>query len=152
MPLDGRGFSEEEPLLHASYILAQVQDWPGVSAAVQAQSAWWEHAELCRRLVESGCRRGDRAESLTAWCYLCWLHPESALASLTEGDPPDRGIHALWQCFLFKMFSTAQKRKNKKRPRVPEPNRSAMVSLSVHLPVLWPVFWALAAEISFSPC
>lgn len=100
VPLDGRGFSAEEPLLHASYVLAQVQDWPGVSAAVQAQSAWWEHAELCRRLVESGCRRGDRVESLTAWYYLCWLHPESALASLTAGDPPDRGIHASWQCFL----------------------------------------------------
>jgi hypothetical protein len=100
VPLDGRGFDVQEPLLHASYVLAQVQDWPGVSIAVRAQSAWWEHAELCRRLVESGCRRGDRVESLTAWCYLCWLHPESGLASLTEGDPPDQGIHVLWQYFL----------------------------------------------------
>lgn len=98
--LQERSFDKERPLLHASYVLGQAQDWAGVSAAVLREPDWQRHATLCLRLAESGYRRQDRTQALHAWCQLCWHAPAQAEELLDRHRQPDPGINALWQRFV----------------------------------------------------
>jgi hypothetical protein len=84
-----------ESQLHASFALAQAQDWAGVQESVLAERDWWRHAPLCIRLAESAFHRRRRAEGLAAWCRGCWRSPEEAVASI--GLLPE--LTPLWQQF-----------------------------------------------------
>ena len=97
--LQGRAFSAAEPTLHRSFALSQAQDWPGASESVLGESGWWLHEQLCLSLAQSSFYCQRRIESLTAWCHLCWRHPERAAAVLDGGRQPDASITALWQRF-----------------------------------------------------
>lgn len=98
--LQGRAFSREEPMLHRSFVFSQAQDWAGVSECVLGESEWWLHDQLCLRLAQSSFYRQRRIEALTAWCHLCWRHPQSAADVLDNSRQPDPGIATLWQRFL----------------------------------------------------
>lgn len=95
-----RQFAAEEPNLHRSFALGQAQDWPGVSACVRSEPGWWLHAALCLRMAQSSFYQQQRSDALTAWCHLCWRHPEQASTILERGQHPDAGVTALWQRFL----------------------------------------------------
>jgi hypothetical protein len=97
--LEGTPFSETNDKLHNSYVLAQAQDWPGVSQAVQDEPTWWKEQVLCLRLAESGYLRHSRSESLTAWCYLCWHSPEKVTALLDSRQWIDPNTIDLWDHF-----------------------------------------------------
>jgi len=98
--LQGRAFSATDPTLHRSFALSQAQDWPGASDSVLGESDWWLHEPLCLSLAQSSFYCQRRIEALTAWCHLCWRHPERAAAVLDGGRQPDSGITALWRRFL----------------------------------------------------
>ncbi|NIB43907.1 hypothetical protein HBA55_30170 [Pseudomaricurvus alkylphenolicus] len=98
--LEGVAFDPEQPQHHSSYVLARAEDWPGVSHAVNQSPLWQQQPVLCLRLAESGLRRQQRIEAITAWCYLCWLHPQVAEESLNEGGQGDRNVSDLWHRFL----------------------------------------------------
>ena len=90
-------FDPSEPNLHASFALAQAQDWAGVSECVQFEPDWPQHAALCLRLVESGLHQRQRVAALAAWCHLCWRAPETASQAVTQLRQPE--LTTLWQHF-----------------------------------------------------
>lgn len=98
--LDGVGYSGKTPDLHNSYVLAQAQDWEGVSHSILNEAGWWERETLCLRLAECGYLRQERRETLMAWCYLCWINPEEAMAVLDSGEWIDLSTVNLWHQFL----------------------------------------------------
>lgn len=98
--LESQPFDPIQPDLHNSYVLAQAQDWAGVSQSIVQEAEWWQSTVLCQRLAECGYRRQERAESLTAWAYLCWQFPEQAAQLLDDGQWPDVNIVQLWHTFL----------------------------------------------------
>jgi len=98
--LEEQRFNPDAPNLHNSYVLAQAQDWAGVSEAIVKETEWWQSSVLCQRLAVCGYRRQERAESLTAWAYLCWQYPEQAADLLDSGKWPDLNIVQLWHKFL----------------------------------------------------
>lgn len=97
--LTGRPFTAEEPNLHRSFVLAQAQDWPGVSNAVLAEPDWWLHSPLCLLFAQSGFYRQQRTDTLKAWCHLCWRFPDQAADILDRRRQPDSGLTRLWQQF-----------------------------------------------------
>ena len=90
-------FDPGEPNLHASFALAQGQDWAGVSDCVQSEPDWQQHAPLCLRLVESGFHQRQRVAALAAWCHLCWRAPGEASQAVTRLRQPE--LTTLWQRF-----------------------------------------------------
>jgi hypothetical protein len=90
-----RPYTPGEPQLHASFALAQAQDWAGVHQSVLAERDWWLHASLCIRLAESAFHRRRRVEGLSAWCRGCWRSPQEAVGSI--GLLPE--LTPLWQQF-----------------------------------------------------
>jgi len=93
-------FEPHQPELHRSHALSQAQDWAGVGECVTSESQWWQHASLCLRLAQSAFYRQHRIVALTAWCHLCWRHPQQAAQALEARTQPDSGVTALWQRFL----------------------------------------------------
>ncbi|MBV1876552.1 MAG: hypothetical protein KUG79_02805 [Pseudomonadales bacterium] len=94
-----KGFSAAVADLHNSYILAQAEDWRGVSAAILAEPDWRQEIILCRRLAECGGRRHNRGEELMAWCHLCWQFGDQASIWLDSDKLIDAGIRTLWQAY-----------------------------------------------------
>ena len=97
--LNGRPFSPSEPELHRSFALSQAQDWNAVSECVLSEAEWQQHAALCLRLAQSSFYGQRRIESLSAWCHLCWRHPDEAANILDRGKQPDSGIAQRWARF-----------------------------------------------------
>lgn len=97
--LSERTFHAAEPDMHRSFPLSQAQDWAGVTEAVRSEPGWWLQAALCLRLATSAFHQRRRADSLTAWCHLCWHHPTEAVAAL-DGRQPDPGLRSLWRRFI----------------------------------------------------
>ena len=95
-----QAFSPDEPRLHGSFALRQAQDWTGVSNSVLNEPAWWLHEELCLGLAQSSFFGQRRIEALTAWCHLCWRHPERAADALDGNRQPDAGMAVLWRRFV----------------------------------------------------
>ena len=93
-------YRADNPQLHASFALGRAQQWQAAGQAVRAVSDWRRHPPLCLRLAESGYRRRNRAESLEAWCQLCWHAPQQAAQALDSDRQADAGMRALWQQFL----------------------------------------------------
>jgi hypothetical protein len=98
--LGSRAFEPGQPTLHGAFALSQAQDWPGVSERVLAEPQWMRHAALCLMLTQSGFYRRRRAEALTGWFHLCWLHAEQASAALNDRRQPDSALADAWQAFL----------------------------------------------------
>jgi len=97
--LEGFAFSSTTPNLHNSYILAQAQDFHGVSQSILSETSWWSQETLCVRLAECGYLRQVRSEALIAWCYLCWQFPNKVPELLDSGSWADTNITNLWYLF-----------------------------------------------------
>lgn len=97
--LKNESFNPELAELHCSYVLAQAQDWLGVSTAILREPNYWQSEVLCLRLAECGYKRDDRAEALSAWCYLCWQFPETVDKILDGGQWGDMNVRRLWYAF-----------------------------------------------------
>lgn len=97
--LVGRAYSSIAPSLHRSFALGQAQDWAGVAASILAEPQWQQHAPLCLRFAHAAFNRQQRIEALTAWCHLCWHHPDAATRALEGREQPDPSIAAKWARF-----------------------------------------------------
>jgi hypothetical protein len=96
--LRGTEFRDDQPRLHDSFALSEVQDWAAVSESILEQRDWWLHEALCVRLAQSCFYQQGRSDALKAWCHLCWRAPQRA-AQLLEERQPGRHLAGLWQQF-----------------------------------------------------
>lgn len=96
--LDPTGFDPARPQLHPSALLARLEDWPAVIAAVQAVPAHLDQPVLLARLADAALAAGEREQGLAAVCQLCWRHKAAAESWLDacQDDELVRRVEIFW--------------------------------------------------------
>ncbi len=96
--MDAGRFDPDQPDLHPTAVLARIEDWPGVLAAVLALPDYLDQPILLRRLADAALATGDREQGLAAVCQLCWRHGKAAEAWLDacQDDELVRRLEIFW--------------------------------------------------------
>lgn len=98
--LQGITYNSDEPELHVSFALLQIQDFEGVIESVQRESQWRTQFSLCLRLTEAAYYSGDDTLAISVWCYLCWHNPQQAAQILDAGKHNNPLIESWWHKFM----------------------------------------------------